>query len=116
MEEFIYTKIVKFNPIPQLNNMIFFFAARKTKISMKQSKREKLKNDFHQYNLFMNDQRCEKLINQKVSHPLFFITDKDYRLLLLNTIILKNMNISKLDRNQREVTYDIESIGGKLKL
>lgn len=64
----------------------------------------------------MNEQWCEKKQNQKVSHPLFFITEKEFCELSSNTIIVKNIKITQTSRNNRNVTYDIESMGSNLNL
>ena len=54
--------------------------------------------------------------NQKVSHPLFFITEKEFRELSSNAIIVKNIKITQVSRNNRNVSCDVESWGSNLKL
>ena len=65
----------------------------------------------------MNEQWCEKKKqNQKVSHPLFFITEKEFCELSSNAIIVKNIKITLASMNNQIVLYDIESCGSNLKL
>ena len=93
-----------------------FKVRRKRKKSYKKRRKEKFGNDCSDYTQFMNEQWCEKKQNQKVSHPLFFITEKEFRELSSNTIIVKNIKITLASRNNRNVSYDIESWGSNLKL
>ena len=93
---------------------IFSHAVRKRKISQRKRKEKKFQNEWSQYSNFMSNQWCEKNCSQKVSHPLFFVTEKEFRNLSANAIIVKNMQIDETKKNNRNVSYDIESYGSSL--
>ena len=76
----------------------------------------KEKNACDEYLTFMNEQLGDSLPNFSASHPLFYVSQKDYSRWKDNTILLKSPLVTQSNKIDRIIAYQILSIGKNLKL
>ena len=86
------------------------------KISSKRRKRLKDKYQCDEYVSFFNEQLSSCGPDFSASHPLYFISEREFRYMKENTILLKNPRIQFEKKKNRTIHYEIASIGKNLVL
>ena len=87
---------------------------RSRKVSSKRRKRLKDKHECDEYVSFFNEQLSSCGPDFSASHPLYFVSEREFRHMKENTILLKNPRMQFEKKKNRTIHYEIASIGKNL--